>query len=102
MFAAIFALAAGLDLNLIRRGGVAGVPRLARHLWRMCTALFIAAGAFFFGQQRVMPEFVQGSPWLVLPPRATLALMAFWLVRLRLAKRWRRLGRPATASAPVG
>ena len=25
----------------------AGGPRLARHLWRMCFALFIAAGSLF-------------------------------------------------------
>lgn len=59
IFAALFALAACLDLSAIRRGGVAGIPRLARHLWRMCAALFIAAGSFFFGQQQVMPDFVQ-------------------------------------------
>ena len=93
VFAALFALAAVLDLNMILRGGLAGVPRLARHLWRMCAALFIAAGAFFFGQQRVMPEFIQGSPWLALPPLAALALMIFWLLRLRLAKAIGRLAR---------
>lgn len=105
VFAALFALAAALDLNMILRGGLAGVPRIARHLWRMCAALFIAAGAFFFGQQRVMPEFVQGSPWLAVPPLATLGLMVFWLLRLRLARpigRFRRrLRRPAPAEIPL-
>lgn len=106
VFAALFGLAASLDLNMILRGGLTGVPRLARHLWRMCTALFIAAGAFFFGQQRVMPELIQGSPLLFIPPLATLALMVFWLLRLRLAKLFgrlarRRRARPA-ATAPLG
>lgn len=86
IFGGLFALAAALDLNLILRGGLSGVPRLARHLWRLCAALFIAAGAFFFGQQRVMPEFMQGSPLLAIPPFATLGLMLFWLVRVRFAK----------------
>ena len=93
VFAGIFALAAALVLNVILRGGSTGVPRIARHTWRMCAALFIAAGAFFFGQQRVMPEFMQGSPFLAIPPFATLGLMVFWLIKLRTAKLFNRLGR---------
>jgi uncharacterized membrane protein len=90
VFAALFALAAALDLSVILRGGVSGVPRIARHIWRMCTALFIAVGAFFFGQQRVMPEFIQGSPLLAVPPIAVLGLMLFWLLKVRLAKMLKR------------
>lgn len=106
VFAGLFALAAALDLNMILRGGLTGVPRLARHLWRMCTALFIAAGAFFFGQQRVMPDAIQGSTLLAVPPLAVLGLMVFWLLRLRLAKLIRRLagrrrpGGRAAATSP--
>jgi hypothetical protein len=86
VFAALFALAAALDLNVILHGGVSGVPRMARHIWRMCAALFIAVGSFFFGQQRQMPEFMQGSPLLAVPPLAVLGLMVFWLLKVRLAK----------------
>jgi hypothetical protein len=82
----IIALAAALDLKVIRNRGIAGGPRIARHLWRMCLALFVAVGSFFLGQQRVMPEFVQGSPWLSVPPLAVLATMAFWLLKLRFAR----------------
>jgi hypothetical protein len=104
VFAGLFALAAAFDLKLVLSGGISGTPRISRHVWRMCAALFLAAGAFFFGQQRVMPEFVQGSPLLAIPPFATLGLMIFWLLRLRLAKlfsrfaRNRRLRRQAAAS----
>ena len=84
--AILFALAAALDLKVILSGGVSGAPRIARHLWRMCVGLFIAAGSFFLGQQKVMPEFVQGSPLLVIPPFAVLALMTFWLLRPRFAR----------------
>ena len=87
----IIALAAALDLKVILNRGITGRPRLARHLWRMCVALFVAVGSFFLGQQRVMPEFMQGSPWLSVPPLATLAIMVFWLIRLRLAKVINRL-----------
>ena len=62
-FAGMFGLSAALDLRFLLRGGLTGSPRIARHLWRMCTALFIAAGSFFFGQQQVMPEAVRGSPF---------------------------------------
>jgi hypothetical protein len=34
---------------MLLRGGVVGTQRVARHLWRMCFGLFIAAGSFFLG-----------------------------------------------------
>ena len=82
----IIALAAALDLKVILNRGITGTPRIARHLWRMCVALFVAVGSFFLGQQRMMPEFVQGSLWLSVPPLAVLVIMLFWLLKLRLAK----------------
>lgn len=87
----IIALAAALDLKVILNRGIAGPARVARHLWRMCLALFVALGSFFLGQQRVMPEVIQGSPWLSVPPLAVLAMMVFWLLKLRLAKAVARL-----------
>ncbi|HWT13568.1 MAG TPA: hypothetical protein VN231_12495 [Allosphingosinicella sp.] len=108
VFGGLFTLAAALDLKVILSGGVSGAPRIARHVWRLCTALFVAAGAFFFGQQRVMPEFVQGSPLLAIPPFAVLGLMLFWLLRLRFARlvsrfaRSRRLRRRAEPAAAPG
>jgi len=103
----IIALAAALDLKVILNRGITGTPRLRRHLWRMCTALFIASGSFFLGQQRVMPEVMQGSPWLAIPALAPLAIMLFWLLKLSLArvvnqlKQNRRLRRQRAAEAPV-
>ncbi|MET1110333.1 MAG: hypothetical protein ABWX67_02280 [Allosphingosinicella sp.] len=90
---ALIALAAAFDLKVIINRGIGGTPRIARHLWRMCLALFVAVGSFFLGQQRVMPEFMQGSPWLSVPPLAVLAAMLFWLLKLRLAKAVARLRR---------
>ena len=83
MFATIAALAAIGDLSIILRGGVVGARRIARHLWRMGFALFIAAGSFFLGQQQVFPAFLRGSTLLLLPEIAVLGLMIFWLVRVR-------------------
>jgi hypothetical protein len=42
-------LAALGDIRMLVRGGVLGTKRIARHLWRMCFGLFIAAGSFFLG-----------------------------------------------------
>src|SRR6476661_8600880 len=42
-------LAAAGDVRMLVRGGVFGAKRIARHLWRMCFGLFIAAGSFFLG-----------------------------------------------------
>jgi hypothetical protein len=81
--AAVATLAAALDFRVILYGGISGVPRIARHLWRMCLGLFIAAGSFFLGQQQVMPVSIQGSPLLFVPALAPLLLLVFWLVRVR-------------------
>jgi hypothetical protein len=84
VFASFAAFGAGLDLKVILRGGICGAPRIARHLWRMCFGLFFAAAFFFLGQQQVLPAFLRGSPILFVPALAPLALMIFWLVRVRL------------------
>jgi uncharacterized membrane protein len=86
-FAAICLLAGLLDLNTVLRRKLSAAQRLARHLWRMCFAFFIATGSFFIGQQDVMPEAIRGSPVLFVLGFAPFAVMAFWLVRLRLGKR---------------
>jgi uncharacterized membrane protein len=89
IFALVAALGGGGDLRLIRRGGLTGAPRVARHLWRMCAALLIAAFSFFIGQQKVMPEYVRGSPFLFVPPFTVLALMVIWLVYVRRSGRFK-------------
>jgi len=90
IFAGVAAIAAAGDFKMIRRGGLVGAPRIARHLWRMCVALLIAAGSFFVGQQDELPAFMQGSPLLFAPMLATLGLMIFWLLRVRFTGASRR------------
>jgi uncharacterized membrane protein len=86
-------LMAGLfDLKWILGQPLSRNQRLARHLWRMCFAFFIATGSFFLGQQDVLPLAVQGSAWLFVPAFAPFGVMAWWLVRLRFAAAWRRSG----------
>jgi hypothetical protein len=84
-------LAAVLDLKVILRGGISGVPRVARHVWRLCVGLFVATGSFFLGQQRALPTFAQGSPFLLVPAFAPLVVMSFWLLRIRVRNWSRRL-----------
>ena len=77
-------LAAGGDLNVILHRGIAGAPRLARHLWRMCVALTFATGSGFTnGLPRVFPGLMHVMPLLFLPMLAPLLLMTCWLIRVR-------------------
>jgi len=79
----IVAASALADWSVIRRGGVTGASRTARHLWRMLTALTIASGSAFLGQvkvQAVIPKMLHGF-WLFVPVLVPLGLMVFWLVR---------------------
>ncbi len=90
LFVLVGSIAAVSDLKVILRGGISGTQRIARHLWRMCTALFIAAASFFLGQQQVLPAFLQDSPILFVPVFAPLVLMIYWLFRVRLTGRFKR------------
>ena len=82
MFSAL-PLSAGVgDLRMIRSGGLRGTARLKRHLWRMCVALFVAAGSFFLGPVRRIPEPLR-IPALRLVPFVVLVTMVYWLWRLR-------------------
>lgn len=99
VFAGIAALFAGLDLKVILQGGLAGPARIARHLWRMCFALFFATAFFFIGQQKVMPHAWRGSPVLLALGLAPLALMVFWLVRVRWKNRRALRDGPGTGPA---
>ncbi len=79
----ILALSAGLgDRRMLREGALKVAPRIRRHLWRMCTALFIAAASFFLGPARRIPVPLRG-PALRLVPFLVLVTMAYWLWRYR-------------------
>jgi uncharacterized membrane protein len=92
LFGVMAPLAAGGDLRLVLRGGIAGGQRIARHLWRMCMALFIAAASYFLGQPDFVPWPMRGTAWVYVPPLATLLVMAYWLVRLKRAARYPTAG----------
>jgi len=84
--AAVMIMAAIGDLRILRFGTPCGRPRLARHLWRMCFALFIAAGSFFSIRARVariLPEPVTTAPMRALPILLLFGAMFYWLWRVR-------------------
>lgn len=83
IFAVVGGFAAWLDLRVILAGGVSGPARLARHVWRMCLALWTGAASVFLGQPKVWPEPLRGSFLLWLPEIAILVAMVYWLIRLR-------------------
>lgn len=83
VFGGLAAFAVALDARVILRGGLSGVARIARHLWRLCFGLFIAAGSFFLGQPQVFPAPLRGSPLLIILSLAPLGFMLFWLIRVR-------------------
>jgi len=92
----VMLLAAAGDVRMLVRGGVFGAKRIARHLWRMCFGLFIAAGSFFLGPsnrplrllsavglgQHLSPALFSTGVYLVLTV-LPLILLIFWLVRVR-------------------
>src|SRR5688572_28632230 len=82
----LLVMAAAGDVRIMRFGMPRGGPRLARHLWRMCFALFIAAGSFFSIQERVakiLPEPFTTGPMRTLPIVLLFGTMSYWLWRLR-------------------
>lgn len=92
-----------LDLRFILRGSLSAPQRISRHLWRMCFAFFVATGSFFLGQQDVLPPALRGSPILVVLALAPIALMLFWLLRVRFSGMVRRLNLlDAAAGVPAG
>ncbi|WP_439477040.1 hypothetical protein [Brevundimonas sp.] len=91
-FAGIATLAALADFTMLRRRGLTGVPRIARHLWRMCAAFFIATGSFFFGQADEIPAVLRGPLTTVLG-LAPLGFLLFWIVWVRISR--------AFKSAPI-
>ncbi len=74
------------DIRMLVRGGVSGTQRLARHLWRMCYALFIASASVFLARPHLFPAFFRTIGLLYVLTLLPLLLMVFWLVRVRFAK----------------
>ncbi len=100
MVTAIAAVAAMGDARLVLQGGIAGPARVARHLWRMLTALFLAFGSGFGnGLARLLPGPFHIPPLFLAPMLLPLGLLIFWLTRVRLTGRHRQNSNPLADSA---
>jgi hypothetical protein len=91
MFGTVGLLGGASDIRVVRSGPLTGAARIARHLWRMCFALFIAALSFFIGQAQVFPEPIRIRPLLALPVLVVLVTMFYWLWRVRIRRSLRGL-----------
>jgi len=106
MFGVLGLSGAAGDLRTIRSGGLRGAPRLSRHLWRMCMALFITTASFFSVRARVaaiLPEAFVHPALRALPVLLVLVAMFYWLWRVRSKRTYRRLQSAVEAEAlPAG
>jgi hypothetical protein len=90
IFTSVLALAAIGDARLVLSGGLSGAPRIARHLWRMCLGLTLAAGSFFTNAlPRLLPPPVHITPIFFLPQLLLLSFLIFWMIKVRLTG-WRQ------------
>jgi uncharacterized membrane protein len=88
-FTAVLALAVTGDVRVVLAGGLSGVRRISRHLWRMCLGLTLAAGSGFTnGFARLLPGPYHVPTIFFLPQFLPLGLLIFWMMRVRTAD-WR-------------
>jgi len=105
----VMLLAAAGDVRMLVRSGVFGAKRIARHLWRMCFGLFIAAGSFFLGPSnrplrllssvrigQHLPRVLFSTGLYLILTILPLVILIFWLMRVRLTKTY---GTPDAVSA---
>lgn len=83
--ASVLLLGATGDWRVLRRGPPVGPARLARHLWRMCYAMFAATGSFFLGQAQVIPEPLRDGRLLAVLAFLPLPVLFYWVWRIRRA-----------------
>ena len=104
IFGAVALLGTFGDIRVLTRGIQRGY-RIARHLWRMCVALFLASISLFIGQSQVFLEALRNSGLLPIPVLLVLVLMFYWLVRVLFTQWYRRIYQQApvnvSASRPA-
>src|SRR5262249_31518023 len=59
IFGSVALLFAAGDVRMLVRGGISGTRRFARHLSRMCFALFIATGSLFLARPHLFPTLLR-------------------------------------------
>jgi len=87
---------------MLIRGGIFGAQRVARHLWRMGFALFIAAGSFFLGsasktglRAQLFTPAIRRTHLPEVPVILVILLTIFWLCRVRFTNAYKRKVAPS-------
>jgi uncharacterized membrane protein len=83
LFSAMSITGAIGDWKMLRSGALTGAPRLKRHLWRMCFAMWVAAASFFWGPPNRVPDIIRIPALLPIPVLTPIAVMFYWLWKMR-------------------
>jgi hypothetical protein len=87
IFGSLATLASLMDASVLLRGGLSGAQRIARHLWRMTFAMFVATGSYFLGQPKFVPAILRETQLNFVPVVVVAVLLVYWLARV-LFTRW--------------
>jgi hypothetical protein len=87
IFASVAPIGVTLDARNLWLVRATGKHRIARHLWRMCFAMYLATSAFFLGQAKHFPAALQTLWFQATPVVLVLLILIYWLTRTLLARR---------------
>jgi uncharacterized membrane protein len=87
MFGVVGLLGALGDARMLLARSIVGSHRLARHLWRMSFAMWIATTSAFLGQAKFLPEVIRKSGMQAIPVLLVTGFMIYWLVRVLWKRR---------------
>jgi uncharacterized membrane protein len=99
LFGIVGLLAVVGDFRMMRARGIQGARRIARHLWRMCFAMWVAAASFFWGPPRRVPEVIRIPALQAVAVLLPVAVMLYWLWRIRVRKNLRGIVGVSTPQA---
>jgi hypothetical protein len=91
LFGFIATLAAIGDVRLMVGKGIFGAQRVARHLWRMCFAWFIASASIFMARPQLFPAFMRRTGMLYMLTFLPIVLLIFWMIRVRFKNVYGRI-----------
>ena len=86
VFGLVALVFAAFDVRMLLGSGPAAPRRLARHLWRMGLAFWIAVASLFLGQAKAFPAAVRETRLLPVPVLLVAGVMVFWLIRIRFTR----------------
>jgi uncharacterized membrane protein len=83
IFGIVGLLAAAGDIRVLHGRVMQGARRIARHLWRLCFGMWVAAASFFWGPPQRVPEVIRIPALQAVAVLLPIAVMLYWLWRLR-------------------